>query len=167
MIRRRRTRTAKVRTALSCPCPAGQTDTGQSFFRKSGQNPDTGQNRDRQNPDRQTSDRIFYKIPDRIRTADRIETNRIRTGRHLTVNPDRIRTADRQTPDKNEIDNDVLTDNKLLILNVNRILRFVWTWTCHQESKIGPFEVISLPNPFSKSSIVIPNLPISIIFNGF
>ena len=100
-----------------------------------------------------------------IRTADRIETNRIRTGRHLTVNPDRIRTADRQTPDKNEIDNDVLTDNKLLILNVNRILRFVWTWTCHQESKIGPFEVISLPNPFSKSQI--PNLPISITFNGF
>ena len=65
------------------------------FFWKSGQNPDTGQNRDRQNPDRQTSDRIFYKIPDRIRTADRIETDRIRTDRHRTENPDRIRTADR------------------------------------------------------------------------
>ena len=32
--RRRRTRTAKIRTALSCPCPAGQTDSGQSFFRE-------------------------------------------------------------------------------------------------------------------------------------
>ena len=32
--RRRRTRTGKVRTALSCPCPAGETDTGQSFFLK-------------------------------------------------------------------------------------------------------------------------------------
>ena len=97
--RRRRTRTAKVRTALSCPCPAGQTDTGQSFFWKSGQNPDTGQNRDRQNPDRQTSDMIFYKIPDRIRTADRIETDRIRTDRHRTENPDRIQTADRHRTD--------------------------------------------------------------------
>ena len=29
-VRRRRTRTAKVRTALSCPCPAGQTDNGQT-----------------------------------------------------------------------------------------------------------------------------------------
>ena len=32
--RRRRTRTVKVRTALSFPCPAGQTDNGQSFFLK-------------------------------------------------------------------------------------------------------------------------------------
>ena len=30
--RRRRTRTVKVRTALSRPCPAGQTDNGQLFF---------------------------------------------------------------------------------------------------------------------------------------
>ena len=36
---------------------SGQTDTGQLYFSKSGQNPDTGQNRDRQNPDRQTTDR--------------------------------------------------------------------------------------------------------------
>ena len=35
----------------------GQTDTGQLVFQKSGQNPDSGQNRDRQNPDRQTPDR--------------------------------------------------------------------------------------------------------------
>ena len=32
--RRRRTRTAKVRTALSCPCPAKQTDNGQNFVLK-------------------------------------------------------------------------------------------------------------------------------------
>ena len=31
MTRRRRTRTVKVRTALSRPCPAGQTDNGQLF----------------------------------------------------------------------------------------------------------------------------------------
>ena len=49
LTRRRRTRT--VRTALSCPCQAGQTDNEQSFFEKSGQ----------------------------IRTADRIETDRFRT----------------------------------------------------------------------------------------
>ena len=72
-----------------------QTGNGQSFF----ENPDTGQNRDRQNPDRQTSDRIFYKIPDRIRTADRIETGRIRTDRHRTENPDRIQTPDRHRTD--------------------------------------------------------------------
>ena len=93
--RRRRTRTAKVRTALSCPCPAGQTDNGQSFSQKSGQNPDTGQNRDRQSPDRQTPESLFSKNPDRILTPDRIETDRIRTDRHRTVNPDRIQTADR------------------------------------------------------------------------
>ena len=29
--RRQRTKTVKVRTALSCPCPAGQTDSGQFF----------------------------------------------------------------------------------------------------------------------------------------
>ena len=41
-----------VRTALSRSCPAGQTDNGQLFFENSGQNPDSGQTRDRQNPDR-------------------------------------------------------------------------------------------------------------------
>ena len=46
-------------------------------------------------PNRQISDSIFYKIPDRILTADRIETDRIRTDRHQTENPDRIWTADR------------------------------------------------------------------------
>ena len=46
----------KVRTALSRPCPAGQTDNGQSFFEN----------------------------PDKIRTADRIETGKIRTDRHRT-----------------------------------------------------------------------------------
>ena len=46
-------------------------------------------------PDRQTTDSVFSKIPDRIRTADRIEIDRIRTDRHRTENPDRIRTADR------------------------------------------------------------------------
>ena len=44
-------------------------------------------------PDRQTSERIFCKIPDRIRTADRIETDRIWTDRHRTENPDRIATG--------------------------------------------------------------------------
>ena len=37
--RRRRTRTVKVRTALSRPCPAGQTDNGQ-LFPKIWKNPD-------------------------------------------------------------------------------------------------------------------------------
>ena len=40
-VRRRRTRTVKVRTALSRPCPAEQTDTGQYFFLKSRQNHDS------------------------------------------------------------------------------------------------------------------------------
>ena len=65
--RRRRTRTPKVRTALSRPCPAGQTDKGQRFL----------------------------EIPDRIRTADRMETDRIRTDRHRTrfpENPDKNET---------------------------------------------------------------------------
>ena len=65
-------------------------------------------------PNRQTSDSIFYKIPERILTADsiltadRIETERIRTDRHQTENPDRIWTADRhwtrfsEKLDKNE-----------------------------------------------------------------
>ena len=39
-----------VRIALSRPCPAGQTDNRQRFFEKRGQNPDSGQNRDGQNP---------------------------------------------------------------------------------------------------------------------
>ena len=69
----------KIRTALSRPCPARQTDNGQLFFLKSGENPDSGQNRDRKNPDRQTSDSIFYKILDSI----------------LCKNPVRIRSADR------------------------------------------------------------------------
>ena len=74
--RRRRTRTVKVRTALSRPCPgyfsiiraeAGeltesrQTESGQTPGRKSGQNPDSRQNGDRKNPDRQTSDSIFLQ----------------------------------------------------------------------------------------------------------
>ena len=42
----RRTRRVKVRTALSCRCPAGETDNGQLFF--------------------------YY--PDRIRTAERHPT---------------------------------------------------------------------------------------------
>ena len=73
-IRRRRTRTKKVRTALSCPCPAGQTDSGQSFCEKSGQNPDNGQNRDRQSPDSgQTPDRISGK------SGHKRDTDRTRT----------------------------------------------------------------------------------------
>ena len=54
-IRRRRTRTVKVRTALSCLCLAGQTDNGQSFFTKfrtkSGHQTDTGQDFP-ENPDK-------------------------------------------------------------------------------------------------------------------
>ena len=45
--------------------------------------------------DRQTTDRLFSRNPDKIQTADRIETDRIRTDRHLTGNPDRIQTPDR------------------------------------------------------------------------
>ena len=63
--RRRRTRTPKVRTALSRPCPAGQTDNRQRFFENSGQKIRT-ENRykkSRQNPDsRQITDTIFRKI---------------------------------------------------------------------------------------------------------
>ena len=75
--RRRRTRTPKVRTALSRSCPAGKTDNGQLFFENSGQNPDSGQIRDRQNPGRKTSDSLFYKNPDRIAPPDRIFRHRI------------------------------------------------------------------------------------------
>ena len=48
------------------------------FFLKS------GQNQARKNPDRQTSDRIFYKTPDKVWAADRIEKDRIWTNRHRT-----------------------------------------------------------------------------------
>ena len=64
------TATVQIRTPLSCLCPAGQTDTGQTFSEKSRQNPDTGQNRDRQNPDRQTTDRKSGQNPDTRQTPD-------------------------------------------------------------------------------------------------
>ena len=69
--RRRRTTTVKVRTALSRPCPAGQTDNGQLFYN-----------------------------PDRIRTADRIETGKIRTDRHRTWFFTKFQTESGQTPDR-------------------------------------------------------------------
>ena len=80
-IRRQRTRSVKVRTALSRLCPAEQTDSGQLFLQKFEQDPDSRQNRDRKNQDRQTSDSIFYEIPDSGQNRDR-------------QNPDR------QTPDR-------------------------------------------------------------------
>ena len=74
--RRRRTRTAKVRTVLSCPCSTGQTDNGQSFFEN----------------------------PDKIPTANRIDVEKIRTDRHQTafflkIRTDRQRTESRQQTD--------------------------------------------------------------------
>ena len=69
---------------------------------KSGENPDSGQDRDKKNPDRQTQDSIFSKNLDRIRTADKIETDRIRTDRHRTEYPDRIQTADKHRTDLSE-----------------------------------------------------------------
>ena len=51
---------------------SGQTDIGQDFLQNSGQNPDSGQNRDRQNPDRQTPDRKSGQNPDSRQTPDRI-----------------------------------------------------------------------------------------------
>ena len=50
---------------------SGQTDIGQDFLQNSGQNPDSGQNRDRQNPDRQTPDRESGQNPDTGQTPDR------------------------------------------------------------------------------------------------
>ena len=67
--RRRRTRTPKVRTALSQSCPAGQTDNGQSFLQKSGQNCATGQ-------DLPPSDRIFNKMYYSISNSKLIWANR-------------------------------------------------------------------------------------------
>ena len=52
-------------------------------------------------PNRQISDSIFYKIPDRILTADRIET-------------DRIRTDSGHNPDKTRHGQD--TDNLILVI---------------------------------------------------
>ena len=63
-IRRRRTRTVKVRTALSRPCPAGQTDNGQLFF----------YNPDRIERGKIWTDRHRTENPDRIRIADRHRT---------------------------------------------------------------------------------------------
>ena len=77
--RRRRTRTAKVWTALSCPCPTGQRT---EFLQKSGQNPDIGQNRDKQNPDRQTSDRKSGKNPDSRQKPDGIFRKILTKTRH-------------------------------------------------------------------------------------
>ena len=42
--------------------------TTDSYFLKSGQNPESRQDRDRKNPDKQKSNSIFYKIPDGIWT---------------------------------------------------------------------------------------------------
>ena len=72
--RRRRTRTVKVRTALSRHCPPGQTDNGQLSSKirtESGQRTGSSQNKIRTDRHRTA---FFYKIPDGIRTADRIQT---------------------------------------------------------------------------------------------
>ena len=85
-IRVKWTATVQIRTPLSCPCPAGQTDTGQTYFWKSRQNPDTGQNRDRQNLDRQTDTgkHIWTKSGHRTDTRQNFpenpDKNRTRTG---------------------------------------------------------------------------------------
>ena len=50
---------------------SGWTDRQGTAFQNYGQNPDTWQNRDRQNSDRRTPDSIFHKIPDRIRAKTR------------------------------------------------------------------------------------------------
>ena len=74
LTRRRRTRTVTVRTALSRPCQAEQTDKGQLFSKirtESGQWTGSSQNKIR--TDRHRTE-FFYKIPDGIRTADRIQT---------------------------------------------------------------------------------------------
>ena len=62
------------------------------------QNPDSGQDRDKKNPDRQTPDSIFPKQPDRIRTAERTEIDKIWTDRHrtgLSLNSHQKRDTDR------------------------------------------------------------------------
>ena len=66
--RRLRTRTVTVQTALVLVRPNRQTTD--SFFLKSGQNPDSGQNRDRRNPDRQAPDTIFRKIRTKTRQGE-------------------------------------------------------------------------------------------------
>ena len=85
-VRRRRTRTVKVRTALFCPRPVGQTDNGQLFFlqirTEFGQWAESRQ----KNPDRQTSDIIFVqnfgRNPDSGQTTDR-SIRKIRTIRSI------------------------------------------------------------------------------------
>ena len=68
--RRRRTKSPKVRTPLWTPhsCPAGKTDNGQLFS-----NPDSWQNWDGQNPDKQVLDRKYGK-----RDKDKTPTDRRR-----------------------------------------------------------------------------------------
>ena len=100
--RRRRTRTVKVWTALSRPCPAGQIDNGglfskirtksgkrtesrqkksgqtemqQHFLQNSGQNSDSGQNPD----NRHTPDTIFCKIRTKTRQGQDTD-NAVRRG---------------------------------------------------------------------------------------
>ena len=65
--RRRRSRTAKVWTDLSCPCPTGQ---GTEFLQKS----DRIRRSDRIETNRIRTDRHRIENPERIRTADRNRT---------------------------------------------------------------------------------------------
>ena len=75
----------RVRTALSRPRQAGQTDNEQLFSKirtEFGQR--TGSRQKTIRTDRHRT-AFFYKIPDRIRTAYRIDTGGIRTkSRHRT-----------------------------------------------------------------------------------
>ena len=78
--RRRLTRTPKVRTALSRPCPAGQKDSGQRFFIKSGQNPGA---------DRISTDRNWTAFFLKIRTESGQQTD---TRPDFPENPDKNET---------------------------------------------------------------------------
>ena len=79
--RRRQIRTPKVRRALPHLFLVGQIDNGQRLSEKSGQNPDSWQNRDRKNPDRHTSESLT-----KIRTESGQQTN---TGRDFPDKSDK------------------------------------------------------------------------------
>ena len=89
-------------------------------------------------PDRQTTDRVFFENPDKIRTPDRIETDRIRTDRHRTGFFTKFRTESGQRTESRQTESGqtdtgqrILTESRLVLVRGSLIRTKVQTrtWT--------------------------------------
>ena len=89
-------------------------------------------------PDRQTTDRVFFENPDKIRTPDRIETDRIRTDRHRTGFFTKFRTESGQRTESRQTESGqtdtgqrILTESRPVLVRGSLIRTKVQrrTWT--------------------------------------